>query len=158
MEKCRPSSKSGFGEANGLPKLKFKAKLNRVRFGVICDECKKGRLLFSEKKLSELEKTTLEDALDSQPFVCGYLLFEDDHELNSKIFQLESNNCAKPMTALYFSALKRNVKGCQKICSVCQNDCEYAVEDNHFKGLPRCKGCQSEKKIIQHRFQKIQTV
>jgi hypothetical protein len=60
---------------DGLPKLPFKAEINRARLAVTCGECGKGRLLFAERKLSVEEADQLKEAILDQPYVCGTVLF-----------------------------------------------------------------------------------
>lgn len=152
-ENCRPSASEN-GVLNKLPKPRFKPEINRARRVIQCTECHKGRLLFSEKRLNPETKDALETALISQGFVCGYELFPDDDPLNNVIFQLSNNCCKKPMTAMYYATKKKGIKGFKPICSTCQAEEPFAVEEKTFAGLPRCTDCQEKRLFIQHRVKK----
>lgn len=56
---------------------------------------------------------------------------------------------------MYYSAEKKDVKGCRHHCSVCNIDDEYAIERPEFGGLPRCSACQRDGRFIQHRLKKF---
>lgn len=154
IETCRPAAISNTNE-NNLPKIPFRAEVNRARYAITCAECKKGRLLFSEKKLTPNEVQKINDFFDDQPFVCGTPVFENDSELNEKLFQLPNNTCNKPMTAMYYSSYQKKVRGCKSICSYCHTVENFAVESPHYVGLPRCSECQENNFSITHRKLKL---
>lgn len=148
IETCKPSAKTQLEKAqkknakNELKKPSFKYVNTKARAAVQCSECKKGRVLYSERVLKQEQKQTLEITLEVNGFQCGRLLFQKEHSLNQIIFQHHLNECAKPMTAVYFSCNKKCL-WYKFICSVCFESCEIAVEKKIYKGLPRCKECQA---------------
>ena len=79
----------------------------------------------------------------------NYQIIQKCQPLNEKIYQLENDACTKPMTAKLFCR-KKGIKGYKDLCSVCQLDCHYAVEDSKFNGLPRCENCKMQNRFVQH--------
>uniref|UniRef100_A0A336MLL5 CSON002911 protein n=1 Tax=Culicoides sonorensis TaxID=179676 RepID=A0A336MLL5_CULSO len=141
VETCKPSANKTKADDGiyQLPNLPFKPEINRARLAVRCVECGKGRILFAEKSLSTDERNQAINWFEDHPFVCGTPLFQEEHFLSKKIFQLKNNICGKSMTGMFFSCGKKNLKGYQNICSVCNEICDFAVETGDFRGLPRCE-------------------
>lgn len=140
-ETCRPTAKGNITETL-LKKPPFAYVQQKARACIQCVECKKGRLLYSDKKLTVVAKKKLEKSIDDGLYVCGSELFTEDEELNSIIFQHHGNNCQKAMTAAFYSSGPKCLFY-KFICSTCFEANEAAVEDTKkFKGLPRCVHCK----------------
>lgn len=142
-ETCKPSDKAN--DSNSKTDLKqpdFKYVNGKARYAVRCNECGKGRLLYSNYQLTGDVKLLLKITLEQNSFTCGKLLFEEGHKLNDIIFQHHSNTCQKPMTAIYYSAGKKCIDY-EFVCSVCTENSTPAVENTDFKGLPRCEDCKT---------------
>lgn len=152
-ETCRPSAILKENTYK-LPKAPFKMEINRARRVVICRECNKGRILFSTQKLTPDQQDFLDDFISNNSFVCGSFLIPEDHPYNKVVYQIASNCCTISMTALYFSAFQKKVKGYLSICSYCQAMDDYAVENDNFKGLPRCESCKLKNVYVPKRMQK----
>ena len=74
-----------------------------------CTECKKPRLMYSKKKLSDNEKVALKRFLSSYEYVCGSSFKEvpDDAHPNvdiiRKVFVRENLSCSSVIESSYYS-------------------------------------------------------
>lgn len=139
-ETCRPFARKEVSSSS-LPQPPFKYVVQKARACVQCVECKKGSLLYSDRKLTEDMKAKLQKSIEDGWFICGSEFFEEGNILNETVFQHHLNNCQKNMTAAYFSTGPKCLFY-EYICPICFEKSSPAVEDTDNNGLPRCENCK----------------
>lgn len=146
-ETCKPSAKTDLTHKSELNQPDFKYVNSKARACIICQECGKGRLLYSDHVLTREQLDVITDKKDL--FVCGVDLFINT-QLHKVVFQHHKNNCNKVMTAAFYSTGPKCFYF-EKVCSVCTEIGDFAQENSHFVGLPRCLNCKEKNNFFHHK-------
>lgn len=123
-----------------------------ARCTIGCSECGLPRVLYSLNRLSPEEKDIAQSAVDNvSSFVCGATqLFDEGHQLASKLFVRSANACGLPVEKQYYTS--KQFRDC---CTWCGLTDPLELEDleslnlNGAKGYSICKRCYADgKKVI----------
>ena len=117
-----------------------------ARATVLCTECQKPRLIFSNKKLTLQQELRLAKTLSHYNFTCGSHLLPPDSPQYMLLLSTKGNiNCAHPIEVAFYGA----DMGRKDLCCLCASP--EGVTDpllkEHFKTvLPIRDACRSEGK------------
>jgi len=147
---CMQTAKAA-AQRSGNPKADlWHAASARCTIG--CSECGLPRVLYSLNRLSPEEKDLAQSAVDNvSSFVCGATqLFDEGHQLASKLFVRSANACGLPVEKQYYTS--KQFRDC---CTWCGLTDPLELEDleslnlNGAKGYSICKRCYADgKKVI----------
>ena len=107
----------------------------------LCEECGMWRLVYAKRKLTKVEASKLNAALDGLSFSCGSPLQDLDLEdcIQSEVY-VQDLQCGEPVEPLYYAA------NFQDICVYC---CEEVTRDSMTQEYyPQCEDCQDKQKIL----------
>ena len=112
----------------------------RARACVICVECRKPRVIYSNYKLTERYQSALAVALSDFDYSCGAAVMPGSSSLRDKILVRSELRCATPIESQYY-----------KLDSAQRDMCSYCTSGNATKPLdftkkfrqvlPICKIC-----------------
>ncbi|XP_052792019.1 uncharacterized protein LOC128226164 [Mya arenaria] len=132
---------------------KNKSHLNaaQVRDFIVCQECRKRRVVYCSHKMSAAQKTQLARLQDLEVYTCGSSLFPSFHPLHGEVFVREALVCNMEIETSYYSAVTKKF---QKICFFCGDTDILGAEDEPILSLlkqysivrPICRGCLEQGK------------
>ncbi|CAB4040071.1 Hypothetical predicted protein, partial [Paramuricea clavata] len=138
-EDDRPSKANSKEKA--LPFYPSVQHVKNTQMMLLCEECSMWRLVYSKRKLKQVEKTNIQRALDGMSFSCGAQLQDADipEHLKDTVF-VRRMGCEQPVEKLYYSAKFED------ICVHCSGD-DVAPWSDLEEYYPQCDGCSAKPKI-----------
>lgn len=127
----------------------FKCTSNRVRDFVVCSECEKPRLLFSENTLIQEQCDEVERIKDEIDFSCGAYFFPEEHPMFKKIIVKPGLACRQQISLLYYSSVERRLLNDEAILHICFNCArldvleEPEMKEQHSSWAFRCETCKA---------------
>ncbi|WAQ99786.1 hypothetical protein MAR_024159 [Mya arenaria] len=123
----------------------------QVRDFIVCQECRKRRVVYCSHKMSAAQKTQLARLQDLEVYTCGSSLFPSFHPLHGEVFVREALVCNMEIETSYYSAVTKKF---QKICFFCGDTDILGAEDEPILSLlkqysivrPICRGCLEQGK------------
>lgn len=106
-----------------------------------CEECDLWRLVYSDVKLTPVQKSLLQNALADSVFTCGSSIEDLELELENVVYT-QPLNCNEPIEKQYYSA------GYKSICVYCACD----QSSNSSASYPQCSDCSCTR-LSGHRSQ-----
>ena len=128
-----------------LPTPPFSCISQYARRLLVCGDCNKPRILYSQRKLTESQTSSLDAHLDDFKYICGKPLFPEGHSLDGIVFQQRQTRCRVAISAQYYRASNiMGLEGWKWVCGVdgCHDASEAAIEDDDYSHLPRCAACK----------------
>ena len=139
-EDHRPSKIRAEAKERALPFYPSVQHVKNTQMMLLCKECLMWRLIYSKRKLTQVEKMQLEKALDDMSFSCGAQLQDADiPECLKAVIFVHQMSCEEPVEKLYYSAKF------QDICVYCAG--EVALWNDLEPHYSQCNGCSDKPKI-----------
>ena len=113
--------------------------VKNVNVMVQCEDCLSWRLLFSKRKLTNMQRKTLEAILDDVSYSCG-ASFEDIEFLDGlESVCIRDHNCGDPVERLYYSAEY------DAVCYYCAS--KNVTSEVPPDVYPLCRNCISKEHV-----------
>ncbi|XP_078662870.1 uncharacterized protein LOC144906461 isoform X2 [Branchiostoma floridae x Branchiostoma belcheri] len=110
---------------------------------VECIECRKPRLVYSERKLTERQKTSLACLYSEYEYSCGSVATPPDHLLHSVVFVRTTLTCESRIeTAFYGSECGRSDLCCY--CASPNAEVNEELKSKYKTVLPLCPSCANK--------------
>ena len=117
--------------------------VKNVNVMVQCEDCLSWRLLFSKKKLTNLQRRTLEAILDDVSYSCGASFEDIEFPDGLESVCIRDHNCGDPVERLYYSAEY------DAICYYCAS--ENISSEVPTDVYPLCSNCSNSKEHVKKR-------
>ncbi|KAK6177156.1 hypothetical protein SNE40_015315 [Patella caerulea] len=101
----------------------------KVRDAVLCVECGKPRGVYSETKLTYIEKQAVDRLKELNSFTCGSPLFPHSSKYNSSIIVREGLRCCSTMETTYYSKSTVSLPAVCFHCGVAKSS-DFAADQN----------------------------
>ncbi|KAK6175079.1 hypothetical protein SNE40_013615 [Patella caerulea] len=101
----------------------------KVRDAVLCVECGKPRCVYSETKLTYIEKQAVDRLKELNSFTCGSPLFPHSSKYNSSIIVREGLRCCSTMETTYYSKSTVSLPAVCFHCGVAKSS-DFAADQN----------------------------
>ena len=112
---------------------------------VQCEDCSMWRLLFSKRKLTNVQRRTLEAILNDVSCSCGASFEDIEFPDGLESVCIRDHNCSDPIEKLYYSA------GYDPICYYCASEEITEVSEDIY---PLCSDCTSRTHVHKRKTSK----
>lgn len=142
-EQHRPTlkNKNASSSSHGIP---FSPNAQTARELILCSECLKPRVIYSQRKLSIFDESVLSRTIEGLFYSCGSVLQGLEVEVRSgedpsvltlfdRVFVRENLTCDKPIEVPYYSSERFEL-----ICTSC--GCTSGAQEGQYPLCGYCKG------------------